>query len=98
MDVDPRRPQAVKPYMKEQIDPDQLPPDFYALLALIFGVIGLMMRQKMYAWLSLFCCLGSIANLKSAEMDVKQIVCSVAFAVMGIFVNYFGKEQQSQKQ
>lgn len=31
----------------------------------------------MCAWLSVFACLASVANVKSSEVDIKQLACSV---------------------
>eukprot|EP00456_Euglypha_rotunda_P039307 TRINITY_DN30250_c0_g1_i1.p1 TRINITY_DN30250_c0_g1~~TRINITY_DN30250_c0_g1_i1.p1 ORF type:complete len:102 (+),score=11.02 TRINITY_DN30250_c0_g1_i1:33-308(+) len=79
----------VKNY-QQKTNPDDLPADWLALASLIFGVLGLMMRYKVCAWLALFACMGSIANMKKMDMDMKQIFCSVLFAVMGLIMNYFG--------
>eukprot|EP00457_Paulinella_chromatophora_P022668 gb/GEZN01025681.1/.p1 GENE.gb/GEZN01025681.1/~~gb/GEZN01025681.1/.p1 ORF type:complete len:107 (-),score=12.27 gb/GEZN01025681.1/:159-479(-) len=86
---DPRMPQRIRRY-EEKINADDLPADWLALASLVFGVMGLMMRYKICAWIALFACMGSIANMRKVEMDTKQILCSLLFAVMGLIMNYFG--------
>uniref|UniRef100_A0A7S2Y0W3 Protein Asterix n=1 Tax=Fibrocapsa japonica TaxID=94617 RepID=A0A7S2Y0W3_9STRA len=86
----PRNPNMIRRFYREKLDPDQLPPDYIALLSLVFGIMGLMLKYKLCAWLSVFCCMSSMANIKNSEMDIKQIACSVMFAMMGLFMNYFG--------
>ena len=85
----PRRTNAVRPYKRPKVDLDELPPDYMALLSLLMGFAGL--RYRLAAWGALFCCMSSFANMKYSEMDVKQMLCSAVFAIMGLFVNYFGK-------
>ena len=41
---DPRRRTKVHAYEEEVIDEDQLPPDYWSLLSLLFSVLGLMLR------------------------------------------------------
>ena len=87
---DPRRPNAVRKYVREVLDPEQMPPDYHALLSLIAGICGFVLKNKACAWIALFACMSSVANVKSAQIDVKQIACSFSFVVMGLFINYFG--------
>jgi len=51
-------------------------------------------QNKLAAWLSLFACLGSLANIKTAELDIKQMMATVTFSVMSVVVNYFGRPKQ----
>ena len=74
---DPKRPGAVRSYRREKLSPEQLPPDYYALLSLLMGIVGFMMKYKLCAWISLFACMASIANVKTAHIDMKQIACSI---------------------
>ena len=41
---DPRRRSKVHAFEEEVIDEDQLPPDYWSLLSLLFSVLGLMLR------------------------------------------------------
>lgn len=89
LQADPKQPSRAKKY-EEKISQDELPANWMQLLSLFFGVIGLTLRYKLAAWLSLFSILSSFANSKRSDTDVKQTVTSSMFAIMGIFINYFG--------
>lgn len=41
---DPRNPAAVKPWKRPVMKDDDLPPDFYALGALVLGLVGTMAK------------------------------------------------------
>jgi hypothetical protein len=69
---------------------DEPPMDWMALLSLLLGVAGLLLKIKLAAWLALFCCLSSVASMKRKDRDFKQILSSVLFAVMGLIMAYFG--------
>ena len=34
--------------------------------------------MKLASWLALYACISSLANVKKSEIDVKQMMCSVA--------------------
>eukprot|EP01026_Neomeris_dumetosa_P005548 TRINITY_DN11608_c0_g1_i1.p4 TRINITY_DN11608_c0_g1~~TRINITY_DN11608_c0_g1_i1.p4 ORF type:complete len:100 (-),score=11.22 TRINITY_DN11608_c0_g1_i1:95-394(-) len=85
---DPRRPNEVHQYERPILNPDEEPPEPMMIGALALGVVGLMMKIKLAAWGALVCCLSSYANMKSSSMDLKQIVSSVTFAVMGLLASY----------
>lgn len=42
--VDPAAVKRITPFVRPRMDPDQLPPDYFALLSLTFGVVGLMVK------------------------------------------------------
>ena len=71
---DPRDIGRTRKY-EEFVESDEA--DFLALLSLVFGISGLMMRYKLAAWLGLFTSLASITTMRKEEMDMKQILCSL---------------------
>ncbi|CAM6024182.1 unnamed protein product [Sphagnum balticum] len=87
---DPRMPSAARPYVPALVDPNDLPPDYSSILAIIFGIAGVMMRQKAASFLSLVFIAQALANMKNVENDLKQIVMALTFAVMGLITNYLG--------
>jgi hypothetical protein len=87
---DPRMPSAARPYVPALVDPNDLPPDYSSILAIIFGIAGVMMRQKAASFLSLVFIAQALANMKNYENDLKQIVMALTFAVMGLITNYLG--------
>jgi len=62
--------------------------DWMALVSLLLGAAGLMLRYKLCAWLAVFACLSSIVNQRRRDMDFKQIICSLLFSIMGLLMNY----------
>jgi len=82
---DPRNPDAIKVQPAKFEEP---PPDWMSLLSLLFGVAGLMLKIKLVSWIALFCCISSLANMKQSELDVKQLVCSITFTLLALFMSY----------
>lgn len=42
--IDPVAVKRITPFIRPYVSPDQLPPDYLALLSLTFGVVGLMLK------------------------------------------------------
>ncbi|KAK9863611.1 hypothetical protein WJX84_007659 [Apatococcus fuscideae] len=79
---DPKKPGDTRkmdkpPEEEAQSDPIQL-------LAMMLGMVGMMLKVKMASWGALLCCLSAVANMKSFENDLKQIISTATFAVFGI--------------
>ncbi|KAJ7532394.1 hypothetical protein O6H91_13G002100 [Diphasiastrum complanatum] len=91
---DPRQPSAARPYVPPTISQQDLPPDYASLVAVLFGVAGLMLRNKLGSWLALIFCIQALANMKNAENDLKQIIMSLTFAMMGMMTIYMGPSQK----
>lgn len=43
---DPRNPQAAQPWKRAVAHPDELPPDYFAIISLLCGVVGLMFKVR----------------------------------------------------
>ncbi|XP_062027937.1 protein Asterix [Rosa rugosa] len=87
---DPRQPAAAKPYVPTALAPEDLPVDYSGLIAVVFGIAGVMFRYKLCSWLAIIFCAQSLVNMKSIENDLKQISMAMMFAIMGLVTNYFG--------
>ncbi|XP_004299312.1 PREDICTED: protein Asterix-like [Fragaria vesca subsp. vesca] len=87
---DPRQPAAAKRYVQTAVSPEDLPVDYSGLIAVVFGIAGVMFRYKLCSWLAIIFCAQSLANMKSIENDLKQISMAMMFAIMGLVTNYFG--------
>ena len=85
----PQNPHNIYPYVERKKGEDELPPDYFSLLSLMFGLIGLMMKTKWGCWCSIICCFASLANAKHGQMDIKQMFASFSFAIVGLISNYF---------
>ncbi len=84
---DPRIPARIT-YYSPKVSPDEIAADYFSFASLIFGLVALMFRSKIAAWIAFFTCLSSLANQKRSERDWKQISTSVGFALIGLIVNY----------
>ncbi len=85
---DPRRPDRARAYRPALTSSEEVPADFFALISLISGVISLIFRYKLSAWCALFSSLASIANLKEADLEFRQVFTSLSFAIMSLFMLY----------
>lgn len=89
---DPRMPEAARKYVPPVLKPEEQPFDFSSMFSIMAGLIGVMLRQKAGSWVSLIFAAQALANMRNPENDLKQIVCALTFAVMGIVTNYFGPQ------
>ncbi|KQK13119.1 protein Asterix [Brachypodium distachyon] len=87
---DPRQPTTARPYAPPKLSSQDLPVDYAGFLAVVFGVIGVMLRYKVCSWIAIIFCAQSLANMKNFENDLKQLSMAFMFAVMGLVTNYFG--------
>eukprot|EP00775_Hariotina_reticulata_P011651 gene11651-11796_t len=72
---DPRRPQEIKKYKRPPTSDDALQPA--ALLAMMLGMSSLLLRQKLFAWASIFVSLVSYIH-GSADADYKQTMMGMS--------------------
>jgi hypothetical protein len=88
---DPRNEGNVHAFSRKRLLPEEYPPEPMALIALLLGVVGLIMKNKMCAWCAFFATLSSMCTVSYNNIDYKQIVCSVVFSGMGVVMNYSRK-------
>ncbi|XP_006650613.1 protein Asterix [Oryza brachyantha] len=87
---DPRMASTARPYTPPKLSPQDLPIDYAGFLAVVFGVVGVMLRYKVCSWIAIIFCAQSLANMKNFENDLKQLSMAFMFAVMGLVTNYLG--------
>ncbi|KAG1706516.1 hypothetical protein DVH05_001665 [Phytophthora capsici] len=87
---DPRRPGDLHPFVREQLDPDEAPGDWYAFLSLVLGFLAFTMKWKELAWGSLLLCVGSFTNMKSQDMNTTQVAMSFFFSTSALVSAYMG--------
>ncbi|DAZ95864.1 TPA: hypothetical protein N0F65_009066 [Lagenidium giganteum] len=85
---DPRRPSDVHSFVREKIDPATLPPDYYSIISLLFGMVSFSLKWKPFAWASFVFCAISFANLRAADVNTRQLSMSIMFATMSIVSAY----------
>lgn len=85
-------PSAVIPYRRKTLKDDELPPDVWAMLSVVFGLMGTLLKNKAAAWMAFFTAMASLSNMRYPEADMKQILCSCAFSVMAVVTSYLKRE------
>jgi hypothetical protein len=65
-------------------------PDALQLLSLLFGTMAIIVKYRFCAWLALINALVCLANMRTAEIDIKSIMSSLGIAVMSIVFAYIG--------
>ena len=85
---DPRRPQAAQPLNRDLINDDTRVPDGMHMAAMACGVAALILKMKAAAWASIFCALSALANMPHEGSEVKQMITTMTFAVMGLVSSY----------
>eukprot|EP00771_Trimastix_marina_P001748 gnl/Trimastix_PCT/2841.p1 GENE.gnl/Trimastix_PCT/2841~~gnl/Trimastix_PCT/2841.p1 ORF type:complete len:122 (-),score=17.99 gnl/Trimastix_PCT/2841:32-361(-) len=88
---DPRRPDEAVPYKQteEEVDDDALG-DYAALLSLLCGMCGMMLKMKLLSWAALFLCFVAFSTMRWTESETKSIFASFSFSMMGLVMSYFG--------
>jgi len=89
--VDPRR-ESLANAFKLNASEDEL--DYFSLLSLMFGMMGLFLRYRIFVWQALVCCIISFANAKTSDVDLKHILSSFSIAIMGLGMAYFGPQSR----
>eukprot|EP01102_Stenamoeba_stenopodia_P021626 TRINITY_DN8773_c0_g3_i4.p2 TRINITY_DN8773_c0_g3~~TRINITY_DN8773_c0_g3_i4.p2 ORF type:complete len:125 (+),score=16.61 TRINITY_DN8773_c0_g3_i4:47-421(+) len=79
------------PFLKkggESGESTDTPPDFMSVLSLMFGMVGLLTRYRIFALNSLVCFVMWLANMRTADLDVKQIISSSSVVLLGLVMAY----------
>ncbi|KAK9832269.1 hypothetical protein WJX74_004934 [Apatococcus lobatus] len=84
---DPKKPSDTRRFQKPLEEQEQQS-DPIQLLAMMLGMVGMMLKVKFASWGALICCLSAVANMKSFENDLKQIISTATFAIFGIVLSY----------
>jgi len=86
---DPRRPSAERTF---KLTLPQEDVDYMAMLGLLFGMMGLLLKFRVFVWQALICCVMSAVNMKTTDFDFKQLFSTFSIAVMGLIMAYVGPQ------
>ena len=89
---DPKSSKNAVQYDGKNIDADQLPPDYPALLSLLGSLTALMLQSRVASWIALILLLHSATTLRYRLADWKLLMCVVVFAAISFFSNYMAPE------
>ncbi|KAK9808756.1 hypothetical protein WJX72_003092 [[Myrmecia] bisecta] len=85
---DPRRPGEAKRYLRPVRQPDDAQSDPVLFGAMLGAAGGFLLKIKLSSWAAVLCCLSALANVKSGNVDVKNYVTTIAFAVISLVTSY----------
>uniref|UniRef100_A0A6T6LFT2 Uncharacterized protein n=1 Tax=Rhodosorus marinus TaxID=101924 RepID=A0A6T6LFT2_9RHOD len=80
--TDLRRPNEKVPWVLYKLDKEDIAPNYYTIVSLVFGVMAITMKVRLHAWLCLLFSLAQLTTTNFSEMDFKQTVGSVMLAGM----------------
>jgi hypothetical protein len=92
-----QNPNNIYPYIERKKTEDELPPDYFSILSLVFGLVGLMLKKKWGSWVSLVFVMASVVNAKKGSSDLKQFLASFSFAFVGLISNYFAAVNKQEE-
>jgi len=56
--------------------------------------MGLFLKYRIFIWQALVCCIISFSNMKTADLDFKQVFSSFSIAMMGLVMAYLGPQSK----
>eukprot|EP01111_Echinosteliopsis_oligospora_P010064 TRINITY_DN3068_c0_g1_i1.p1 TRINITY_DN3068_c0_g1~~TRINITY_DN3068_c0_g1_i1.p1 ORF type:complete len:109 (+),score=17.39 TRINITY_DN3068_c0_g1_i1:66-392(+) len=65
---------------------DEATQDVLAMMGVMFGLMGLLLKYRIFIWQSVVCCVMSMVNSKSGDFDLKQMFSSLSIGVMGLIM------------
>jgi uncharacterized membrane protein len=83
----PNNAQSFELERKEDLE-DQL--DFFSFFGTMFGIMGLMMRYRIFIWQSLICAIIYICNARTLPFEWSKVISSFSVPMMGLVMCYFG--------
>lgn len=92
---DPRRPGDLHPFVREHVNPDDAPGDYYSFFSIVLGFLAFILKWKEMAWGSLLLCMGSFINMKSHDMNMTQVTMSFFFSVSALISAHMGGMRSS---
>ena len=88
--ADKRDASMIIPFKLRPVSDKEMDVDWMSNLSMVSGMIGVMLRYRVFSLFAMIFCISSIVNTKNTEYENKSILTQMLFAAMGIFLNYFG--------
>ncbi len=79
---DPRRPQSVRTFQRDVVDPE---PDFLQLASSGASMSGMWFKNRWLCVIGLFLALISFSRGTHRDFSYQQFIAAVAFSIMGLF-------------
>ena len=88
MKGDPKRLENIIPFKNCVLNSSEVPPDYYSFLAVMFAMIGFMLRIKWGAWIGLITFLCGYSSSRSSTIDYSQMFTTFTMILIGLVTNY----------
>lgn len=85
---DPRRPNETNAFKVLPPTAEDQTPGALLLLSMGFGMAALLLKVKAAAWAGIVCIVMCVANINSADLDMKAIMSAGSFAILGLASSY----------
>ncbi|KAJ8907421.1 hypothetical protein NDN08_007533 [Rhodosorus marinus] len=89
--ADLRRPSEKVEWVLYKLDKDEVAPNYYTIVSLVFGMMAITMKVRLHAWLCLLFSLAQLTTTNFSDMDFKQTVGSVMLAGMTFWAAFAQK-------
>lgn len=88
MKNDPRRPENIILFKNCVANTGEAPPDWYSFIAVVFAMIGFMMRLKWGSWCALLTLICGYSSSRSSTTDWTQMFTTFTMIMIGFVTNY----------
>lgn len=92
--TDPRSAARITPIHILPPSVEELPPDHYSLLALVFALMAITLKVKLYSWITCLLSLASLVNARYSTTDLKAFLATISLVVltfMSTHVTFLGQ-------
>jgi hypothetical protein len=86
---DPKRPDEARKFNRDEVNTDDRSDDLMLLLTMVAGMLALLLRLKVLAWISAITSVSAIADSSQHSTDRKTLTTTITFAIMGLIASYF---------
>jgi hypothetical protein len=84
--ADPRDAALAVPYSAAMFTPDEAPPDSFVLAAMILGMAGVFLKQRLPTWASLASGLMGLANARGPDNNGMAGLTVALFAFFSVYI------------
>ena len=85
---DPRREDRIEPYKHEQINEEDVDPEWKALLSIACGIGAMVMKNHNLSWFAFFSSISAMASMDYPEHNMKQATTALMFSLSGLLTSY----------
>jgi Uncharacterised protein family (UPF0139) len=88
MKGDPKSPENIIPFKNCIVNSQEPPPDYFSFLAVMFAMLGFMLRVKWGAWLALITFSSGFVSSRTSTADYSQMFTTFSMIIISLVTNY----------